>query len=477
MLIDTQTLLLTVGLLYLLLPSSTWLVLLKQRTPQVDLWCLGGLIGGGGVVLFSLRGTLPDLMAYPLANILIMVSFVLRIRSLHLDLEGNARGEARWLVSPAGLTALMLIYVAGYLPLYAGEHHQWLALWTRCLTVLFCGWLVWLAARLAITLRSRNAAAIAAVYGLFALAMLVVTVLTLLGASSMVQPAARPEFGVLGALLALTSIIGHFSYMGLALEHTARTRIRLISENARAEVLRAQAEVLALSDRRRTLGLLSNSLSHDIRQPLTTVSIIAQLLRRSLASQQTAGRGPNSEALTGLLDNMVTNVRRATTLIDQIRSFVRPTATAVQEFDVHDYVHTVLALLKQTLMSRHIEVITELPSAPVLLLSNPLHVAQALLHAVHGAAESQIDPGKTPALTIRLRLIASPQQVLITIEDDGLYDSTTLPGKLDAALASSNSRQFGLLIASRLIEALGGTLDVSQGADTGTMTRIALPRH
>jgi len=481
MLIDTQTLLLTVGRLYLLLPSSTWLVLIKQRTTQSDLWCLGGLIGGGGVILLSLRGILPDLIAYPLSNIAMMASFAMRIRSLHLDLEANAPapacGDSHRLVSPGGLTTLILIYIAVYLPLYNGEHLHWLALWNRCLTVLFCGWLVWLAMRLAITLRSRNAAAIAVVYGLFSSAMLVVIILTLMGASSMLIPAMRPEFGVLGVLLTLTSIIGHFSYMGLALERAARIRTHLITENARAEVLRTQAEVLALSDRRRTLGLLSSSLSHDIRQPLTTVRIIAQLTRRSLNSRETVGREMDTEALKGLLGRMVTNLRLASTLVDQIRSFVRPNNQTTQRFDVREQVHTVLALLKQTLMRRRVAVITELPNAPILLESNPLHVAQILLHALRSATESPTDPGSSAPLTIRLCLSATPEQVVITIEDDAVFVPTTLIGSLDAAIAPSNDREFGLLIASRLTETLDGSFSQSPRSPQGTVTCMTLPRR
>ena len=55
--LDIRTALLMVGLLYLILPTITWVVLAGQRSRQVALWCGGGLLAGGGMVLSGLQGS------------------------------------------------------------------------------------------------------------------------------------------------------------------------------------------------------------------------------------------------------------------------------------------------------------------------------------------------------------------------------------------------------------------------------------
>lgn len=52
---DTRTALFIVGTAYLLLPLFTWVVLLKDRPPQVAWWCGGGVILGIRIVPLAFR--------------------------------------------------------------------------------------------------------------------------------------------------------------------------------------------------------------------------------------------------------------------------------------------------------------------------------------------------------------------------------------------------------------------------------------
>lgn len=482
---DTQTLLLTVGVLYLLLPISTWLVLLRQRSVQGDLWCLGGLVGGIGMILFSLRGMLPDLISFPVANTLMIFSFLLRIRSLQLDLFTHQRDTLTtasnlmdWLTSPGGIALLTLLYVAGYLPLYVNELDQWLGLWTRILTVLACGCLVWLAARLAHALHSRNAAAIAVVYALFTLAMAVVVIMTLTGHSSTIQPTSRPEFGIIGALLALASIVGHLSYLGLAIEAAARTSGQLETKTARAEALRDQAEALALSDRRHSLGQLSGALSHEIRQPLTTVSIMVQLAKRQLASGQDRSVFTEPDPPLPMLESMVVDLRKANSLIDQIRSFVQPVKDSEQRFDVCDTIRSTIDLLKQTLLERRMRVETSLPAQPVIWQGDSVQIIQILLHAIRNATTLKQIDGATSAGVVQLRLNVNTERLEIEVECDGRYDPAPCSDTVGFQAISSDGSDtdFGMMMIDRIVETLEGQIFVDN-LPNGTRIRILLPRR
>ena len=68
MLIDVRTTYLLVGLLYIVLPLTVFVLLKEYRRSSVTLWCAGGLIAGSGMVFFGLRpfleGNYPGFITY-----------------------------------------------------------------------------------------------------------------------------------------------------------------------------------------------------------------------------------------------------------------------------------------------------------------------------------------------------------------------------------------------------------------------------
>ena len=94
------------GLLYLVMPMAVWLLLRSKRTVSVSVWCSGSEILGISLVLFSLRGTLPDWMTYPLANFMLYLGALMRVQSLRVEL-GSA-------LHPTILAVTALLCLAGY---------------------------------------------------------------------------------------------------------------------------------------------------------------------------------------------------------------------------------------------------------------------------------------------------------------------------------------------------------------------------
>ncbi len=80
------SLLLTTALLFLIMPTVTYLVLNGRRQRVVALWCGGELLLGLTMVLFALRGRVPEWATFPLANFLMGVGVMMRIPSLRREL-------------------------------------------------------------------------------------------------------------------------------------------------------------------------------------------------------------------------------------------------------------------------------------------------------------------------------------------------------------------------------------------------------
>ena len=79
--LDPLTAMQILALLYLVLPINTWVALSGKRTASTALWCIGGLLGGLGLVLIGGRSTLPHLLAFNLGGSLFLGAFLLRIHA------------------------------------------------------------------------------------------------------------------------------------------------------------------------------------------------------------------------------------------------------------------------------------------------------------------------------------------------------------------------------------------------------------
>lgn len=460
--LDTLTTFVIAGLLYLVLPLNAWLALLRQRSRAVDLWCLGGMIGGTGILLVGLRNTTPDWLGYPVANGFIILSFLLRIQSVHFDL-GRPHGTRL-------LGGLFLAFLAGYLPLFAlGAEHA-LGIWTRSWLLAGTAWLVFVTYRLAVREHSRNALTISLAYAAMVVGFGIMLAMTLAGTSTITQPLAGPASKILALITILASIIGHFSYVGLVLERTRHNRAALAMENARVEAARQQSSELAAIDRRCSLGAMTASLRHELSQPLTAIHIITQLAQRTLRAGVI-----DAPALSDQLEKIVLNIHRTSQIIEQIRRFVRPTVTRHEPVDLRQTVREVLQLLRQDLLKQRIQLTLDLPAEPATVIGDPVQLSQVLMHALLNAVDAC---AARSAHEVQLRLCIESDTVVLEIRDQGAgLDAealaragtpffTTKPGRLG----------LGLAVSSQILRTLQGEITLENAAHGGACTRIRLPR-
>ena len=71
--LDTQTTIFMICFVYLMLHGAIWLALLEYRSFQVKLWCASGMISGVSVVLLAIRGSVPDVVFFYVAQFLMLI--------------------------------------------------------------------------------------------------------------------------------------------------------------------------------------------------------------------------------------------------------------------------------------------------------------------------------------------------------------------------------------------------------------------
>jgi PAS domain S-box-containing protein len=233
---DIQTAYLIVGMLYLIMPVTAWIILAGQHSRAVALWCGGGLMFGIGLLLIGLRDQAPPWLSYSLANLLIFLSNLWRLQALRIELATPWRKT--WLA--VGAAVVYLLVFEG-IRLGLGDvtlRHQFTSLVQAGLLL----YLVALAWRLGREQHSHSARWIAAAY-LSVVAMLVVRIVFLAGGWSAVDFTESSYDLVLLALAGiLAAVVGHVGYVGIALERSLRQQVEAAARQASDQRLAAVAE-------------------------------------------------------------------------------------------------------------------------------------------------------------------------------------------------------------------------------------------
>jgi len=462
-LLDLPTAYLLLGLLYVLMPSVTWIMLSGQRALPVALWCGGGLLIAAPATLGVFTAKLPQWATVELAPLLFYLSQFMRIQALRLDLNLPPRLRTQ------GAVLLGLFLVSEFLT-HGLQSAVMRAQFNSLAWAVLLFYIAWLATRIARSENSRSARWIAGVYGLLGAAFLFRAYAYL---GSQTTSTVLTTEGLSGQLIALagilSAVIGHIGYVGLALDRATRRAILAASETARAEENLRLGKQIAQLNRQRSLGEMSASLGHELNQPLTAILSNAQVAKRGLALARF-----DPPQLTDFLDKIIQNTQRASQIIERIRGFIRPAAVRREPVDLLLVIYEVVALVADEARSR--KVTLHLPPAhPELQVTgDAILLSQVILNILRNAIQA-LD--QVAQREIRIGIVRDGNRARLHIHDNG-------PGLAAEVLAQAGTPFFttkpdglgmGLTISRSIVEQHGGTLTLTNAVGGGALVTIDLP--
>ena len=263
--------------------------------------------------------------------------------------------------------------------------------------------------------------------------------------------------------------------MRLLAEMLATTLARRRAETAAIasdERFRRQREELTHALRVNTLGELGASLAHEINQPLAAIVMNARAMRALLA-----GGPAQATAAAEALDDIASDAKRASHIIDRLRALARKEHTPKSGLDLDHLVDEVIALLHQDFVSKGIRVRRAPALHPPVITGDPTQLQQIFLNVLMNASEAigraERSVGEVTVAT------SNPAKGLVevTIQDTGagsthldlerMFDRfvSTKPGGLGMGLAISRS----------IAEAHGGRIYAKSNPDSGLTVHVELP--
>ena len=247
----------------------------------------------------------------------------------------------------------------------------------------------------------------------------------------------------------------------------------VLEERGRVE-LEAHEQRLQLTHLSRVamLGELSGGIAHELNQPLTAILSNAQAAQHFIA-----GKGELDKVeLAEILKDIIAADQRAGAVIHRLRALFKKDETHLQPLDANELVREVLGIAHGDLITRAIEVQTDLAAQLPLLQGDRVQLEQVMLNLVMNACDA-MSTGGADARRLRIRTRARDGHVKISYIDLAPGFRAENYEKLFQPFYTTKLQGLGLglSISRSIVTAHAGRLWGSCKPGRGATFTIALP--
>lgn len=221
---------------------------------------------------------------------------------------------------------------------------------------------------------------------------------------------------------------------------------------------------LIRSEKLATTGVISRSIAHEVRNPLTNINLALDHLTEELP------KGGDHEIYTEIISR---NSKRINDLITELLNSAKPSKLKLSKYSVNEVVKEAVLLAKDRLHLNHIKLIQKLKEECFAQL-DPEQLKTTILNLIINAIEA-IDE-KNGKITVRV--FSTLNEVHIAIKDNGKGIEKDLLVKLFDPFFTGKPKGMGLGLTSsqNIILQHGGNIDVESEVGKGAVFIVNLPK-
>ena len=229
------------------------------------------------------------------------------------------------------------------------------------------------------------------------------------------------------------------------------------------DLARHETEIVR-SQKLATLGHVAAGVAHEINNPLLVILGYAKLLRRDAQPG-----GESAEGLRIIEDE----ARQCQRIVEGLLDLARPPNLQMAEVDLADLARDAIERLGETgrLDGLHIE--SPALGSRALLWGDEAKLRQVIANVLVNAAEATKEPG-----AIRIEARSNGESVVLRVADEGAGIPSAARSRLFEPFFTTKPKGtgLGLAISQAIVEAHGGTIEITSEESNGTTVTIRLPQ-
>ncbi|NKE06941.1 PAS domain-containing sensor histidine kinase, partial [Mesobacillus selenatarsenatis] len=224
--------------------------------------------------------------------------------------------------------------------------------------------------------------------------------------------------------------------------------------------LRQTEERLRRTDKLSVVGELSASVAHEIRNPLTSLKGLVQLLQMEDEKHQL------------YYQIMIDELNRINHIVSELLLLAKPQQIKYTEADMQVILHDVISLLKSEASLHNIQIEFQVQSHPIMIECEPNQLKQLFINIVKNAIEAS-----SAGDVVTISLQSHDNKVTVIVKDEGVGISKELLERIGEPFYSSKEKGTGLgmTVSFKIVQSHNGTIKFKSEPDIGTEVVVQLP--
>lgn len=264
-------------------------------------------------------------------------------------------------------------------------------------------------------------------------------------------------------------LISAFQSAHQHLEETVQQRTAAlqaeIAERKRQEIAKVQAERLAM------VGTMAAQVAHEIRNPLGSITLNLDLIRREIDKLAEASGCSPGEA-RGLAQEMREEVHRIQRVIQEYLQFARLPKPQKRPVDLNAFLNPKLLFLGTELEQANVTLRTHFDPALTTIHADAEQLWQAILNLIRNSREAMPDGGELAIGTWR-----DSGQALVRVTDNGkgMTDDQIKQLFVPFFTTKKEGTGLGLALVQQIVTEHGGHIECESVSGKGSTFTIFLP--
>ena len=228
---------------------------------------------------------------------------------------------------------------------------------------------------------------------------------------------------------------------------------------------------LAHVNRFATAGELTASIAHEINQPLGSILTNAETAEEILKSSS-----PDIAELREIVSDILYDDRRATEVIQRMRSLLKKAPFEPKQFDLNEVVQETIRFFSALAIGRKFELVSVITPDALPIFGDRIQLQQVILNLVMNGVEAMRDtPSENRIISIRTTRVENFAELSVSDHGPGIPRDKLNEVFEPFFTSKAEGMGMGLSIARTIIEAHHGAISARNPVHGGAAFRIKLP--